>query len=59
MAQTFKVGDVVQLKSGGPKMVVNQIKGQGQDVRCEWFIEQTTQKREEGAFLADVLKLAD
>jgi uncharacterized protein YodC (DUF2158 family) len=33
----FKVGDIVQLKSGGPKMTVTSI-GNGSDmVECTWF----------------------
>jgi uncharacterized protein YodC (DUF2158 family) len=40
MAEQFKVGDVVKLKSGGPKMTVTQI---GEDMSgtmtiwCVWF----------------------
>lgn len=32
----FKVGDLVQLKSGGPLMVIRSIDSDG-DVYCEWF----------------------
>ena len=31
----FKVGDVVQLKSGGPLMTVNKV-GSG-EIGCQWF----------------------
>ena len=41
---TFKVGDVVVLKSGGPRMTVEEI--EGQEVQCVWF-DKTTQKRGE------------
>lgn len=34
MAQ-FKVGDVVQLKSGGPRMTVSEVDSDG--VTCSWF----------------------
>ena len=42
MADQFKLGDVVQLKSGGPKMTVTEV---GNDISqkprvwCEWFNE--------------------
>jgi len=35
MAQAFKSGDVVQLKCGGPPMVVERYEKKG--VRCQWF----------------------
>lgn len=31
----FNVGDVVQLKTGGPKMTVEAVDGNG--VKCAWF----------------------
>jgi uncharacterized protein YodC (DUF2158 family) len=34
-ATEFQVGDVVRLKSGGPKMTVKKRMGIGVD--CEWF----------------------
>jgi uncharacterized protein YodC (DUF2158 family) len=37
MAQ-FKAGDVVRLKSGGPKMTVRRAETDG-EVVCEWFSE--------------------
>jgi uncharacterized protein YodC (DUF2158 family) len=36
MAETFKNGDVVQLKSGGPKMTVNGSMANG-SLHCVWF----------------------
>jgi uncharacterized protein YodC (DUF2158 family) len=39
----FKVGEVVQLKSGGPKMTVQNI--QGNEVWCTWFDEQKKPQR--------------
>jgi uncharacterized protein YodC (DUF2158 family) len=36
MAETFKVGEVVQLNSGGPRMTVSSIGSEG-TVNCTWF----------------------
>ena len=33
----FKDGDVVRLKSGGPKMTVSEVSGS--DCNCQWFDE--------------------
>ena len=38
-AKVFKTGDVVQLKSGGPKMAVSEyvpLPGGGSKVKCQW-----------------------
>lgn len=35
----FSIGDVVKLKSNGPKMTVNQI--DGDEITCKWFNEKT------------------
>lgn len=32
----FKVGDLICLKSGGPKMIVADVDGYG-GCRCQWF----------------------
>jgi len=37
MATTFKKGDIVQLKSGGPAMTVEDPKNYAGDVDCVWF----------------------
>jgi uncharacterized protein YodC (DUF2158 family) len=50
MAQ-FKVGDVVQLKSGGPKMTVEEIRGDG--LLCCWF---AGAEKKFGDFPADALE---
>ena len=36
-SEEFKVGDVVELKSGGPHMTVSYIKDDSCD--CLWFLE--------------------
>ena len=37
MAQKFNAGDLVQLKAGGPKMVVEQFLTYQQAYECTWF----------------------
>jgi uncharacterized protein YodC (DUF2158 family) len=34
--EEFNEGDIVQLKSGGPKMTVKNIYSEG-DLNCQWF----------------------
>ncbi|MCH8203251.1 MAG: DUF2158 domain-containing protein [Proteobacteria bacterium] len=36
MAENLKVGDIVKLKSGGPRMTVTLTEGDG-PVECKWF----------------------
>jgi uncharacterized protein YodC (DUF2158 family) len=50
----FKPGDLVQLKSGGPKMTV-QTEDRGV-VKCQWF---AGTKLESGLFSPDSLRAAD
>lgn len=41
-ATTFTIGDIVQLKSGGPKMTISRIVGdreEGITVECQWFVD--------------------
>lgn len=52
--QKFKVGDIVQLKSGGPKMTVTDDESVGGFVRCSWF---AGAKLNHGAFTPDALLL--
>lgn len=54
MANQFKVGDVVQLKSGGPKMTVSESYNDG-TLGCVWFLG-SDQKA--GTFPSDALELA-
>lgn len=39
MAKSFKVGEVVQLRSGGPEMTVSDtsVYSEPDHVRCQWF----------------------
>lgn len=60
MAGEFKAGDVVQLKSGGPKMTVSQtgkaaMTGKAM-VWCDWF---DGPKRTNEAFSPESLKLIE
>jgi len=52
MAQALKIGDVVQLNSGGPKMTVAGL--QSDTVRCVWFSPDG--KPENGVFPLDALR---
>lgn len=54
MADTFKAGDIVQLKSGGPAMTVSEKDQYGKDKYiCVWF---RGASQERGSFPSDVLK---
>lgn len=48
----FSVGDIVQLKSGGPKMSVNGVSGDGESILCKWF---TGSKLSQGYFAPETL----
>lgn len=56
----FKVGDIVNLKSGGPEMTVEKIFPSSTDIsepvsyRCHWF---AGKKLEAGNFAEESLKL--
>jgi uncharacterized protein YodC (DUF2158 family) len=51
----IKAGDVVQLKSGGPEMVVNFVEHDGVEIAsCSWF-DKT--KKESGRFPVVTLRL--
>ena len=54
MAQ-FNVGDVVELKSGGPDMTVTRIRDNG-SLRCTWFGKDD--KPQYGSYKPEVLKLS-
>lgn len=55
MADDFKAGDVVMLKSGGPKMTYERLAQEGYGM-CMWF-EGATRKQE--SFRHVMLKKAD
>lgn len=60
MAQKYKTGDIVQLKSGGPKMTVEEYSphlghGKGSVVWCQWF---AGSKHEKANFPEDSLEPA-
>lgn len=50
MANKFKIGDIVQLKSGGPKMTVTAVLEKA--VQTAWF---AGSKKEQGAFPFDAV----
>lgn len=56
MAQKLKIGDIVQLKSGGPKMTVREPSSTpGGFIHCQWF---AGSKLESGAFPEDSIESA-
>lgn len=54
----FKIGDVVQLKSGGPLMTVCDV-GSGGAVECNWFPVNDASKSSSEYFKGDALKRRD
>jgi len=54
--QELKIGDTVQLKSGGPFMTIASYEGESQ-FRCLWFTGDEDKVRE-GYFPPDSLQLA-
>lgn len=57
MPHKFQPGDVVKLKSGGPKMTVGEYSQMGQ-VGCQWFVgPETKQEVQHARFDEDQLEL--
>jgi len=55
MSNTFKTGDIVKLKSGGPEMTVFKwVQVMGGCLRCQWF---AGKKLEVGDFQPDQLEV--
>jgi len=56
MSESFKPGDIVRLKSGGPAMTVTRLGPTGVEngVTCQWFNDKS--KLKTGAFSQDALK---
>ncbi|CDZ50405.1 YodC family protein [Neorhizobium galegae] len=56
---TFKIGDVVRLKSGGPLMTLSYIKS-SESVGCVWFNQEThAYEPKYFDFKAEMLKSVD
>ena len=53
---TFQIGDVVVLKSGGPKMTVQYIDRKDGDVYCVWFPKADDEPKRFG-FAPETLKM--
>ena len=63
MNDEIKVGDVVRLKSGGPKMTVSTVDKAQYEERlsawCDWFVQDKSPwKKENGVFPVTSLELA-
>ena len=50
----FETGDIVVLKSGGPKMTVKSLSSSSGNLVCQWF---AGKKLEEGFFKAESLQV--
>ena len=52
---TFKLGDIVTLKSGGPKMTIGEIVGVNGNANCTWFfiIKTDSDLKYDGPFSAN------
>lgn len=53
MPDQFNIGDIVQLKSGGPKMTVTRVKDK--HVETAWF---AGSKKESGMFPLEAISIA-
>lgn len=55
MPESFNAGDIVELKSGGPKMTVKSLDTYHGQYVCQWF---GGKKLEQGQFAPESLKRA-
>ena len=55
--QELKIGDVVQLKSGGPTMTIKSIDKSGGSIHCQWFAGDKFDKLENDYFSPGSLQL--
>ena len=53
---TFNIGDIVQLKSGGPDMTVSSVDTEGNECECCWF---NRKKVETAKFNTEILVYPD
>ena len=55
----FKNGDVVRLKSGGPKMTIYSVDGVGIEtgIFCKWFVNENESK--EGLYQPEMLEIVN
>jgi len=51
----FELGDVVQVKSGGPQMTVSHVEGDSELIECTWFDKKQEPRFQE--FPASTLKI--
>lgn len=56
MSTAFKPGDLVRLKSGGPKMTVSHRTGEN-ELCCIWFASEG--KKQNDVFKGETLKLVE
>ncbi len=56
-SQKLKIGNVVKLKSGGPKMTVDGFSSNTKDPQCVWFSGEHFDKVESYYFSPDSLQL--
>ena len=54
--ENITYGDIVKLKSGGPKMTLSSFRASYNQVYCEWFDGGNHKK---GTFVMEVLKYAE
>ena len=54
----LKIGDVVMLKSRGPKMTVTGLTDKTGQVTCSWFTDDKSEKLSVAKFLPDALEIS-